>query len=249
VSDTKAATQSSGVDLSIVLPALHEGENLALLLPAVRAMLAPTGATVEILIVTNDVDPATVDAARASDARIVVQEERGYGGALVKGFAEARGGHVLTLDADLSHPAEFVRALWEQREVADVLIASRYVPGGRADMPASRYALSRILNQVFSIGLRMPIRDMSSGFRLFRAPVVKGVRYVARDFDIVQEILVRAYAGGWRIAEIPFRYEPRRHGSSHARILKFGLAYLRTFGSMCIVRYAPRDINRGTDDR
>jgi dolichol-phosphate mannosyltransferase len=222
--------------LSVVIPALHEGENLALLLPALRETLGELGVDHEILVVTNDVDEATAAAATDAAASVVLQEARGYGGALLAGFARARGAWVLTMDADLSHPAPFVRALWSARERADVVIASRYVPGGRADMPLGRFLLSRILNRVFSRGLSLGVRDMSSGFRLLRTDVVRGVPYAARDFDIVQEILVRAHAAGWRVAEVPFHYQPRRHGSSHARVLKFGVAYLRTFRSLWRLR-------------
>ncbi len=69
---------------------------------------------------------------------------RGYGAALTTGFAHASGDYLLTMDADLSHPPEFVeRAVAHGREQADVTIASRYVPGGGADMGVYRYALSR----------------------------------------------------------------------------------------------------------
>jgi dolichol-phosphate mannosyltransferase len=225
-------------ELSLVIPALHEGENLALLLPAVHEVLDAQGIAHEILVVTNDADDATVAAAGRASATVVLQEERGYGGALIAGFARAAGRFIVTMDADLSHPAQFLEALWTHRERAEVVIASRYVPGGRAEMPLGRYVLSTILNRVFSRGLSLKVRDMSSGFRLFHAAVVRGQTFLARDFDIVQEVLVRAHAGGWRVAEVPFHYQPRRHGSSHARVFRFGLAYLRTFRTLWRLRNA-----------
>jgi glycosyltransferase involved in cell wall biosynthesis len=81
------------------------------------------------------------------------QTERGYGGALMMGFQMAQGQYFLTMDADLPHSPEFVRVLWSQRENSDRVIASRYVDGGRAIMPWSRYVLSRTLNAFFSRGL------------------------------------------------------------------------------------------------
>ena len=96
-------------------------------------------------------------------------------------------------------------------------------------MPWSRYLLSRTLNAFFSRGLSLSVRDMSSGFRLYRASVIQDRRLESRDFDVLQEILVRAYAEGRRVKEIAFTYTPRRHGSSNARIFRFGLAYRKTF--------------------
>ncbi|MGE3841843.1 MAG: glycosyltransferase [Vicinamibacterales bacterium] len=222
--------------VSVVVPALNEGPNLELLLPAVRATLDELGLPHEILIVTRDIDDETAHAAQVVGARVLVQQERGYGGALLAGFSAARGAYVITMDADLSHPAEFIRGLWAARHDGEVVIASRYVAGGSADMPVSRYVLSKVLNRVFSRGLSLRIKDMSSGFRLFDARIVRGLPLRARDFNVVQDILVKAYAGGWRVREVPFHYEPRKHGASHARVLKFGIAYIRTFRSLWRLR-------------
>lgn len=224
------------LDLSVVIPALNEGPNLALLLPEIRSVLAALNIGWEILIVTRDPDRQTREAAEAAGALVLEQKERGYGGALLAAFATARGGYILTMDADLSHKPGFIGDLWDHRESAEVLIASRYVEGGRAVMPVGRYLLSRVLNTFFSLGLSLPIRDLSSGFRLYQADVVRRQPLDARDFNILEEILVRGYAEGWRTREIPFEYLPRRHGSSNARVLRFGLSYLRTFTTLWKLR-------------
>jgi dolichol-phosphate mannosyltransferase len=232
----KSPRFGASIDLSIIIPALNEGRNLALLLPQLRAELKSLGVSWEILIVTREVDPETAAAAAAAGAIVLQQSERGYGGALVTAFRSARGAYLLTMDADLSHRPEFVRDLWRSRDSAEVLVASRYVRGGSARMPMSRYLLSRILNLFFGLGLSLRIRDLSSGFRLYKASAVQQEEFVARDFNILQEILVRAYAQGWQTREIPFQYAPRRHGSSNARIIRFGIAYLRTFRGLWKLR-------------
>jgi SAM-dependent methyltransferase len=126
--------------------------------------------------------------------------------------------------------------LWTERGRADVTIASRYVPGGRADMTIGRYVCSRILNALFSRGLDVPIRDLSSGFRLYRSDVIREQRITSRDFDILQQTIVQAFADGWRVREIPFEYRPRRQGSSQRQVVQVGLAWLRTFGELWLLR-------------
>jgi len=224
------------IDLSVVIPALDEAANLRKLLPDLRAALEGIGLTFEILVVTTSSDDETARAATELGARVVRQAQPGYAGALMAGITEARGSKVVTMDADLSHPADFIISLWVHRGTADMLVASRYVDGGRADMPMTRYILSRALNRVFSRGLALPVRDMSSGFRLYDRKVLLVDDYCSRDFDILQEILVRCYAEGWRVAEVPFEYRPRRHGKSHARVIAFGLAYARTFWKLWRLR-------------
>jgi dolichol-phosphate mannosyltransferase len=233
---TKSPGSLVTLDVSVVVPAMKEGPNLELLLPQVRAVVESLGVTWEILIVTGETDAQTLTAAGVAGAIVLKQRERGYGGALLTAFDAARGAYLLTMDADLSHRPEFIRDLWHCRESAEVLVASRYVEGGRARMPVSRYVLSRVINLFFRIGLSMPIKDLSSGFRLYNAKSLRAREFTARDFNILQEILIRAYAQGFRVLEVPFDYAPRRHGSSNARVFRFGLAYLRTFGSLWKLR-------------
>lgn len=235
---SQGRTEPAGeaVDLTVLIPALHEGPNLAILLPQLNAILERLHIRHEIFLLTQNADGLTRDAARHHGARVVEQVEPGYGGALVTGFARACGEYLLTMDADLSHPPAFVERLWNERHAADVTIASRYVPGGHARMGVYRFALSRILNAVFSRGLDVPIRDLSSGFRLYRTAMLREQRITSRDFDVLQQILVQAFAEGWRVREIPFVYQPRAHGSSSARVLRVGMACLRTFGQLWRLR-------------
>jgi dolichol-phosphate mannosyltransferase len=222
--------------VSVIIPALDEAENLRLLLPELRAALGHLDVPYEILVVTAAGDLATRKVVEANAGRIVEQADRGYGGALKAGFRAAEGEYLLTMDADLSHMPAVIAALWQQRDRADIAIASRYVEGGSAQMPFGRYFLSRVLNGVFSRGLGLGVKDMSSGFRLYRAGAIGSLDDLPADYDVVQTLLVRAFAEGWRVVEVPFAYRPRRHGRSHARVLKFGAAYLRTFWSLFTLR-------------
>jgi dolichol-phosphate mannosyltransferase len=222
--------------LSVILPAHREGRNLAVLLPQLQDVLAGLGLRAQTIVVTRGRDPEAIEATKGRCAEVVEQDEPGYGGALRAGFARAHGDYVLSMDADLSHRPEFVADLWRSRDSGEVLIASRYVPGGSARMPPARLLLSRVLNRVFARGLALPVADMSSGFRLYHASVLRGMELRGRDFDVLQEILVKAYAEGWRVREVPFRYQPRSEGSSNARVLAFGVSYLRTFFSLWRLR-------------
>jgi len=227
---------SASLDLSVIIPAHNEGPNLRVLLPQIRTILDNLGIESEVLVVVRDVETQTREAVGSGLGTIVQQREPGYGGALRTGFSRAAGRYVLTMDADLSHPPTFVADLWRRRDEAEVLIASRYVEGGGARMPLVRALLSRVLNRFFALGLGVPLRDLSSGFRLYRTRSLDMRAVTARDFDVLPEIVVRAYTEGWRVREIPFRYEPRAHGSSNARIIPFGLAYARTFRTLWSLR-------------
>jgi dolichol-phosphate mannosyltransferase len=216
-------------ELSIVIPALNEGENISTLVPEIKKILSDLKLRSEILIVDERADDLTRQVVDDNQAILLSPATHGYGLALYNGLIHAKGEYIISMDADFSHPPIFIRDLWASRTTADVIIASRYVRGGEAIMPVSRYLLSRILNMFFGLGLNIHVRDMSSGYRLYSSNVIQNLEIDCSDFDVLQEILVRAVINGFQIREIPFTYSPRKHGSSHARVFKFGFAYLKTF--------------------
>ena len=222
--------------LSVVLPALNEAASLERMLPDLLSALGALDVAAEVIVVDGGSQDSTVEVARRHGARTILQEGPGYGGALRTGFRAAQGEYVLTLDADGSHDPTFLRDVWSARESAEVVIASRYVLGGRAEMPWTRLLLSRTLNLAFRRGLSLPARDLSSGFRLYARRAIARLDLTATDFDVLEEILIRALAEGYRVREIPFHYRARLSGRSHADLRKFALSYLRTFGRMWRLR-------------
>ncbi len=147
---------------------------------------------------SSTADRATTPAqvAAAHGARVLDEDFPGYAGALLTGFRNARGDYLLTLDADLSHEPAFVTKMWQARNLADIVIASRYVRGGVAYTSFGRRALSRLLNVVLRRMLSVPVRDLSSGYRLYRREVLEQLKIGGRNFEVLEEILVKAYAAG-----------------------------------------------------
>lgn len=230
------AQAATPLDLSVIIPALNEAGNIGPLVTGCRAAIARLGVAAEILVVDGGSSDGTVREAEEAGGRVIPQVGRGYGGALRTGFTAARGTHIQTMDSDLSHEPEVIQSLWEARNRADVVIASRYVQGGGAEMPRFRAVLSRILNVTFTTAFRMPIHDISSGFRLYRAAALRRITFQASDFDVLEEILILIYIGGGTVTEVPFLYRPRQAGRSHAKLFKFGVAYARTFHAMWKLR-------------
>ena len=213
------------IELSVVVPAGGEpaaGAAVARIAQAVSAL----GCRHEILCVTSD---PSLTALPSEAVRIVAPVSAGYGAALAAGVAQASGTWVLTIDADVLDPSRVVPDLWARRREADVVIGSRYVEGGLADMPWWRHAGSRLLNGVFGRGLSLGVRDMSSGVRLYRGAVLTAAGPLPAGLDALQTVLVKVYAEGWRVIEVPFVYRADPGGASHARAQRFATDYLRTF--------------------
>lgn len=221
--------------LSVLILTRNEAENLEALLPEVAAVLGGANVSFEVVIVDADSPDGTADVARRLGARVVAQREPGYANALRQGIAECTGDYVLTLDADMSHGPDFIVDLLGAREEAEIVIASRYVEGGGADMPAGRRVLSFVLNRVFATALGLRIEDLSSGFRLYRRSALAELAPEGAHFDVLPEIVALARFRGHRVREIPFHYRPREAGVSKARVLEFAPSYVRTL-ARCVGR-------------
>jgi len=228
--------QAGELDLAVVIPAWNERENLELLLPALRETLDGLGVRWEIIVADGGSQDGTAEGAARRGARVIQQRERGYGAALMEAIGASQASHVVTMDADLSHRPTFIEDLWKHRAEAEVLIASRYVPGGESRTHWFRRLCSRILNVTYTRVLSLPVEDISSGFRMYRRDILENLQLRARDFDILEEILIKIYALGFRVRELPFRYLSRGTGRSHARLFKFGWAYLKTLVRMWQLR-------------
>jgi glycosyltransferase involved in cell wall biosynthesis len=230
-------TMDGRLDLTVAVPTLNERHNIEELVPALRRTLERLGLAGEVLILDGGSRDGTREAAEGVGARAILVPG-GYGEAIRVGLQQAAGEYVVTMDADLSHAPEVVARLWEVRAPLTIGIASRYVAGGSATMSRVRLVLSRVLNVWFARGLSLPVHDLSSGFRIYPASAARQLQPRARDFDILPELLVRADAAGWSIVETPFHYAPRWSGSSKARLLRLGRAYVGTFVNLWRLRYS-----------
>src|SRR2546425_3765348 len=111
-------------DMAVVIPAWNERENIELLLPALKEMIGDLGLKAEIVVVDGGSHDGTREAAERRGARPVLQQERGYGGALLAGFAATTAPYIVTMDADLSHRPGFLEGFLRRRNQAAAFIAS-----------------------------------------------------------------------------------------------------------------------------
>ena len=206
---------STEPQLSIVAVRLHRLRDPAPFMNQLQCEVAALGVQSEIIAAAAD--------------------PRGFGHELRSGLQRARGPYVITVDPDFSGPMTFLADLFARRHDAEVIVASRYVGGSRVNMPPARSAGSRVLNAAFRRGLSLGVNDGSSAIRLYRTDVVNSLRLEATDYDILQEVLVRAYAAGWRVLEIPLHYTPNPAVASKAHTA-LARAYLRTFWTLWKLR-------------
>jgi dolichol-phosphate mannosyltransferase len=223
---SEGAIEHSGgshTPVTLLAPAYNEE---AVLEQFCAIALTELGPDWELLLVDDgSVDKTREIAARFADrderVRVVTHpQNRGLGAALATGFANARGDIVITLDADLSHPFELVPAMLSKLADADIVYASRFVPGGSmVGIPWWRVVTSHFANRVLRIVFATTTHDLTSGFRGYRSAALRDLRVRAHSFAAQLEITVRAQAAGLRIAEVPLVLRGRVAGTSKMRYL------------------------------
>src|SRR6266571_1457661 len=172
--------------LTVLMPAYGEADNLRILLPAIKQVIEELGIAAEVIVLDTmlPVDDTQSVCLQNQVTWLARQGGNCYGNAVRTGIKASTGEFVITMDSDGSHNPQFIRELWKNRSRADVIIASRYIPGGLTDNPWLLVAMSRLLNTIFKIFVGIPVYDVSNSFRLYRGHVLRSIQTEYRDFDV-----------------------------------------------------------------
>jgi dolichol-phosphate mannosyltransferase len=215
--------------LALVVPTYNERDRLSELVRAIFDAYDAAGIDGELVIVDDNSPDGTGaladELALKWPIRVLHRAGKlGLGTAVVEGFAAASAEIVGVIDADLSHPPALVPRMLKvmQQEGADMVIGSRYVPGGGT----SHWEQSRVLMSkaacLLARGLT-PVRDATSGFFLMRRDHARGVTISAGGFKICLELLIRSEPA--LVIEVPYVFKGRTVGESKMN-LKEATGYL-----------------------
>ena len=214
------------MQLTVVIPTYNEAENLPRLVSALFALPLPD---LRLIVVDDNSPDGTGRLAEGLSAehtgRIEVLHRAGklgLGSAYVKGFRHAlqSGAEAIgQMDADFSHPPEKLVSLIKILADCDAALGSRYVPGGAVDRrwPLWRKSLSAFGNIYARTILRLPVRDATGGFRVWRAATLAGMpleRVRSNGYAFQVEMAYLAHRLGYCFKEVPFYFADRRWGQS-----------------------------------
>ena len=211
----------------LVLPTYNEAENIERIVRASLAELARTGEH-RILVVDDGSPDGTGDIADSLAAEFDEVEvlhrtaKEGLGRAYVAGFhhALANGAErVMEMDSDFSHdPRDIPRLVHEAKHGADLVLGSRYVPGGGVEnWGLGRRMLSRGGCLYAQAVLRVPVRDLTGGYKCFNRRVLDaiGIEQMHADgYGFQVELTYRALKAGFHVREVPIVFHERRAGAS-----------------------------------
>jgi dolichol-phosphate mannosyltransferase len=211
----------------ICVPTYNEAENVQAFVEAVLDQLDAYGVDGTVLVVDDASPDGTgeiADELAQRDPRVAVLhrlEKGGLGSAYQAGFRwalERQFDVIGQMDCDFSHDPRALPELLHASGMADLVIGSRYVPGGRVeDWPLSRRWISRGGSVYASTLLGVPIRDFTGGFKCFRREVLEQLPFEsasARGYGFQIEMNYRAARAGFRVMEVPIDFRDRIAGQS-----------------------------------
>jgi dolichol-phosphate mannosyltransferase len=216
----------SETDVRVIIPTYNEKENLELLVERLLALPIDLGV---IVVDDNSPDGTGEIAERLAtehNGRVKVlhrASKLGLGTAYVTGFRQAiadGSSFIVTMDADFSHPPERIPELVAKAQNGyDLVIGSRYVPGGRAvECTLPRKMLSWGANVFFARTLlNLKARDATAGFRCYRSQVLESLvleQILSNGYSFLIELLYRVQRAGWRVGEVPIVFHNRQQGVS-----------------------------------
>jgi dolichol-phosphate mannosyltransferase len=207
----------------VVVPTYNERENLEIIAGRLHAAVPDAD-----LLVVDDASPDGTGQiadrmSETSDWVHVLHREgkAGLGAAYVAGFQWAREKDydvVVEMDADGSHAPEQLPRLLAALETADLVLGSRYVPGGEVvNWPRSREVLSRGGNLYTRIMLRLPLKDATGGYRAYRRAVLDALplgKISSQGYCFQVDLAWQTWRRGYRVVEVPITFVERERGES-----------------------------------
>lgn len=209
--------------VAVIVPTYNERDNIEMIVARVRAAVP----SADLLVVDDGSPDGTGDLAdklAAEDSSVHVLHrpgKAGLGAAYIAGFRWALDedyGAVVEMDADGSHSPEELPALLSALAGADVVLGSRWVPGGKVlNWPKSREVLSRGGNAYARLMLGIKLRDATGGYRAYRASALRriGLDHIqSQGYCFQIDLALRAVQAGLHVTEVPITFTERIHGTS-----------------------------------
>lgn len=220
----------------VIIPTYNEAENVRMITERVRAAVPAA----DVLVADDNSPDGTgtiADELAAADPQVHVLHragKQGLGAAYLAGFGWAgeRGyDAVVEMDADGSHAPEELPRLLDALADADLVIGSRWVPGGTVvNWPVHRFVLSRGANLYTRLALGMPVRDATGGYRAYRMSALEKMEpetVSSQGYCFQVDLAWRAHRSGFRVVEVPIRFAERERGASKMSMAIVGEALWR----------------------
>lgn len=207
--------------VSVVIPTLNEEDGIGNVLNKIPRD------TVDEVIVVDSSNDATAKIAQSFGAKVVREQEKGYGKAYKTGFKEAKGEILVTLDGDSSYPVAYIPKLVQlliDKEL-DFITTNRLACSENGSMNTANHIGNLFLSLLVRILFSVKINDSQSGMWVFKRSVLGHILPISNGMSFSEEIKIRAFKNKLRALEVPVVYQKRK-GRAKLSPVKDGLKNL-----------------------
>jgi len=221
-------------ELSIVIPAYNEQDNLPSLLDELLSLGKKLGWDFEVIVANDNSSDGTgkiIDgyAKKFPQVKAVHRSkgDNGMGAALKDASRKARGEVIVWLMADKADDLNAISKFKKKiGEGFDMVFGSRYMKGGsRGDLPVDKMLYGSTYTRLCRLIFGIPVHDITNAFRAFRKGVFDSIRLEGDDFSISPEFAIKAQLAGFRLGEVPVTYTDRRAGQPKFKLFSMGVKY------------------------
>lgn len=220
--------------VSIILPTYNEKYNLPRLLNEIDESLKGKGYVCELIIIDDNSPDGTGELAQdlqkqRKDIKLIIRKnEKGFASAIRRGVEEATYDYIIIMDTDLSHDANTLSNMLEKSDAYDIVIASRFVKGGRMIAPWYRVKGSYLMNIFIRLLLNFNIKDNTGGFMLLNKKKLALLNYDSIFYghgDYCIRLLYYAKKKRFKIYEFGYTYHYRIKGRSKTPFFHMAFKY------------------------
>lgn len=222
------------MDLSIIVPAYNEEENIISVIEKIESLLDPGYELVVVNDHSTDKTAALVRelADRYPNIRLVDNlGPKGFANAVKCGFANSKGELVIPVMGDLCDDLHTLKEMIEKIDNGyDVVCGSRYIKGG-ARLGGSRLKgfFSAFAGWSLYYLLGIPTHDIANAFKIYRKKVIDSINIESEGFEISMELPLKAYYAGFKITEVPTVWHEREKGKSNFKMFNLAPNYLKFY--------------------
>ncbi len=227
--------------ISVVIPGHNEEGNIEKCVSEIKKALK--GEDYELVLVNDcstDKTGKIMNELAKKDKRIKVvhrKGKKGFGRAVKAGYKKASGDYIALVMADLSDdPKDLKRMIRETKKGYDVIVGNRFTKKSKViGYPKVKLIANRMFNNLLALMFRMPYKDISNAFKMYKKEVIKGEKFEADGFDITIEVPLKAWIKGYKFKEIYNNWYGREKGSpKFGNIIKAGWVYVKRLWKLWI---------------
>ncbi|MDI6917423.1 MAG: glycosyltransferase family 2 protein [Thermoplasmatales archaeon] len=208
--------------VSVVIPTINEEESIGQVMDEI-----PEELDAEVVVVDSNSKDRTVEIAQEKDAKIINEPRLGYGRAYKTGFENVSGDIIVTLDGDLTYPANKIKDFVDmlENEKLDFITCDRLTRLDKDVMSLKHRFGNWVLSLTANILFGVKIRDSQSGMWIFRKNILDKLNLTSDEMAFSEEIKIEAWKKGFRCMEIPIEYRMRK-GEAKLMSWKHGVSNL-----------------------